>query len=202
MGSDRHASYAIFPVQSNGRAKMSLKFTFLGRNKNRWRIRLECPVPVRGVTAGLMAEDGRPLGPAVVMPGSALRVFEMELRGPCALPAGTVVRCTADPLEGPTLVDDFPTHARQGLHAFLHADVRLPVESIGKWGEIGKAERKQLSRLLPWLAPAPAPKDFDCPDSLDKDLLRMLREDFDVDLSEDTDLSENMGFSGFPPTKG
>ena len=154
-------------------------FTFLGRHENRWRVRLEMDSVPRGVTVGLISEDNKPLGPAMVAtqmvasqiaaPQEEKSCFTVELSGPCHLPGGAMVRCTLDTVCG-VWVQDFPVDARRGFHAFLMGDTPLSVESLEHGRGVSRAELKTLSQSFPWLMKPP------CPSSLDPDLKKMLEE--------------------------
>lgn len=158
------------------------KFHFLGKHETRWRVSLELGFCPRGVTMGLVSEDGKPLGPAQVAPPEGQRSFTVELSGPCQLPAGAVVRCVID-TECGLWTKDFPIDQRRGLQAFLYADARLPVESSEPIRALSGEERGRLSELLPWLARAPEAPG--CCGGGD-DVLGMLREvGVDVDELED-----------------
>ena len=175
---------------------MDLKLTFLGRiahkcapsAASRWRVRVELPGGFRplGLTVGLWGEDDKPLGPAVVAPGGVGGAWEAELAGPVPLPPGTMVRCVADVGTAAPLVYWLGVDERTGLHAFLHADARLPVGSTAKGRVIEEKELSKLAKAFPWLAPAHAP----CPDvaaepEISDDLKDLLRDEFGVDLDEE-----------------
>lgn len=175
---------------------MDPKLTFLGRmaqkcaptGSSRWRVRVELPLGFRpvGLTVGLWGEDDKPLGPAVVAPAGVDGLWEAELAGPMALPPGTMVRCVADVDAPAPVVYWLAVDERVGLHAFLHADARLPVGSVAKGRAVEAKELTRLAGAFPWLQPARAPcagsvADPDIPEEL-KDLLR---EEFGVDLDEE-----------------
>lgn len=179
---------------------MELELTFLGRVANRWRVRVELPAGFRprGLTVGLWGEDDKPLGPAVVAPADVGGVWEAELAGPSPLPTGTLVRCMADVDGGAPVVYWLGVDRRRGLHAFLHADGRLPVDSSASGSALGAKELALLARAFPWVRaeapPAPpraaAPEaDRDEDDGLTPELRALLRDEFGVD---DADLQEFM----------
>lgn len=155
------------------------KFHFLGKRETRWRVQLDLSFCPRGVTMGLVSEDGKPLGPAQVAPPEGQRSFTVELSGPCQLPAGSVVRCVID-TECGIWTKDFPIDQRRGLQAFLHADARLPVDSSEPIRALSQAERGRLAELMPWLIRAPEAPG--CCGGGD-DVLGMLRE-VGVDVDE------------------
>jgi hypothetical protein len=168
---------------------MAQRLTFLGRVSSRWRVRIEIPedLCVQGLTVGLWGEDGRPLAPSVVVPHVGAGVIEAEVGGPAALPAGTEVRCIADVVGAEPITVAVGTDRRRGLHAFLHADLRLPVSSNELAPmTLGRQDKERLARAYPWVAPGRvAVAD---PPAAD-DVLSMLRDDFGVDLDDmDEDL--------------
>ena len=164
-----------------------LKLTFLGRVESRWRVRVDLPCghDVAGITLGLVAEDGRLLGPQMVASGGEESCFIAELGGPCLLPPGTVVRCVADYADGRSEEATVRLDRRSGLHAFLHADARLPVLSRVTGESLTRNERRRFGGSYPWVSVCdtcvdPAAKD---------DLLSMLKDEFDVDPDDlDDDL--------------
>ena len=176
-------------------------FSFLGRHENRWQVRLELGFTPRGVTVGLVSEDGQALGPAMVAPPESGREpdpeferglrhpssFLAELAGPCPLPGGTVVRCTLDTVCG-VWVQEFPLDPRRGLHAFLLGDSPLAVESLEQGIGLSRSELRRLAGTFPWLAPAPIPcgtPPAPNPESdADDEMLKMLADDFGVDVEE------------------
>jgi hypothetical protein len=143
---------------------------------------------------GLWGEDGKPLGPSVVAPPCLTDVWDAELAGPSQLPPGTQVRCIAD-LEGEApRVCWLGVDRRRGLHAFLHADGRLPLESTCAGAALARREVARMARAFPWLLPAPGccvptvtpdPKPEIAPDLRD-----MLKDEFgvDVDAMDDDEL--------------
>jgi len=164
------------------------QFHFLGRHDTRWRVRLELGFCPKGVTMGLLSENGKPLGPAQVAPPEGRHSFTVELSGPCQLPAGAVVRCTID-TECGIWIKDFPLDQRRGLHAFLHADARLPVDSSEPIRALSAGERGRLTELLPWMAHTP--KAAGCCEG-SGDLIGMLK-DFGVDVDAlDSGLKETL----------
>jgi hypothetical protein len=189
--------------RSGGDVWMDLKLTFLGRVASRWRVRVELPLGFRprGLTVGLWGEDDKPLGPAMVAPAGTDRVWDVELAGPSPLPPGTLVRCMADVDGGAPMVYWLGVDRRRGLHAFLHADGRLPVDSDCVGSALGPKDIARLAAAFPWVrAEAPtvdaAPEDdgaHDGPsaadDGLTPELRAMLREEFGVD---DDDLLDFM----------
>jgi len=162
-----------------------LKLTVLDRVDMRWQVQLELSpaLPVRGLTVGLVAEDGRPLGPAVVAHPGESGLVELSVRGPCTLPPGTVARVTLD-IEGqPAVTHDLVVDRRRGLHAWLHADGALPLESTAELQALSSSEARRLARAWCWLG-QPEPEEPDCgcaPDDM-KSLLRDCGVDVD-DLS-------------------
>lgn len=172
----------------------NIGFAFLGKHENRWRIKVDLDFSPEALTVGLVSEDGRCLGPAMVVPPGGPD-FLLELSGPCQLPTGALVRCVVDTTCG-SWMQEFPVDARRGLHAFLHADGRLPVDSSAEGVGLERGEIRRLARVLPWLGgprkkeskgwePAaapqePSPSPTGCPD----DLLQMLKEDFGVEVDE------------------
>ena len=170
-------------------------FSFLGRHENRWMVRLELGFTPRGVTVGLVSETGKALGPAMVAPPEGLEPdpdaergtrhpssFVAELSGPCPLPGGTVVRCTIDTACG-VWVQEFPLDPRRGLQAFLFGDSPLSVDSLEQGVGLSRTEMRQLAKTFAWLGPCAAP--VPPPESESEDeTLKMLAEDFGVDVSE------------------
>jgi hypothetical protein len=136
---------------------VDLKLTFLGRVANRWRVRVEVPegLRLRGLTVGLWGEDGRPLGPAVVAPQGLGADFEAELAGPCPLPAGAQVRCVADVEDVQPIEQSIGLDRRHGLHAFLHADLRLDLLPVPKGAAVTREESRRLARAFPWISREP-----------------------------------------------
>lgn len=179
---------------------MDLELTFLGRVANRWRVRVELPTGFRprGLTVGLWGEDDKPLGPAVVAPEGVDGVWEAELAGPMPLPPGTLVRCMADVEGASPMVYWLGVDRRRGLHAFLHADGRLPVESSAAGAALDAKEVAQLAAAFPWVRPAAPPRaecgaveadepGFPEDDGIAPELRQLLREEFGVD---DADMKE------------
>lgn len=173
-------------------------FTFLGKHENRWKVKVDVDFLPEAMTIGLVSEDGRCLGPAMVVPLQGPSVVA-ELSGPCQLPTGAVVRCVIDTDCG-SWMQEFPVDQRRGLNAFLHADGRLPVDSTALGVGLEKRELKRLAKSLPWLdlkkekkeskgwapaARAEAPVDGPpTPKGCKDDILTMLQEDFGVDVDE------------------
>lgn len=171
---------------------MSVTLTFLGRSCDRWRVRVELddPSAVRGLTVSLVAENGRPLGPAVVAPADIGVCWVADIRGPPHLPPGTIVRATADGEWG-VVQEEIGVDPRRGLHAFLHADARLPLDNKPRGAALSGKETARLGRLFPWMcgcAP-PTPVDEDevsallremgvNPGEVDPDLVAELRKGF------------------------
>ncbi len=175
-----------------------MKLTVLDRQDMRWRLQLELSptLPIRGLTVGLVGEDGRPLGPAVVAQPAPGGLVEVNVRGPCTLPPGTVARVTLD-IEGePAVTHELVVDRRRGLHAWLHADGDLPVDSPGELQALSASEMRKLSRAWCWLgvpeAVAPAP-DCGCPPDAMIDLLRDCGVDVD-DISPE--LAEQLRGTG------
>jgi len=182
---------------------MDLTLTFLGRAAGRWRVRVELPPGFRprGLTVGLWGEDEKPLGAAVVAPAGVEDVWEAEVAGPMPLPPGALVRCMADMEDGTPLVYWLGVDRRRGLHAFLHADGRLPVESTVTGAALSPKEISRLSRAFPWMCAERTPTG-DCAgkrtvaqtlaedlgeDTLSPELRDLLKEDFGVDVDADDD---------------
>lgn len=98
-----------------------------------------------------MDEDGKPLGPAVVA-HPCRGSYVAEVRGPCRLPAGTIVQCTADVEDGqPPVQANACVDARRGLEAYLFAADVLPVESAVNGHALSPRELGRLRGALPWL---------------------------------------------------
>jgi hypothetical protein len=184
-------------IEASETVWMDLKLTFLGRVANRWRVRVDVPAGLapRGLTVGLWGENDAPLGPAVVAPPGVAGVWEVEVAGPCPLPPGTLIRCVADIEESAPMVLWLGVDRRRGLHAFLHADGRLPVESSGVAAALGRREVERLAVAFPWIQPPPCqapasnevaqPAEEEEDTSLPPDVREMLRDDFGVDLDGD-----------------
>lgn len=168
---------------------MTVSLTFLGRICDRWRVRVELGEPraVRGLTVSLVAENGRVLGPSVVAPQDIGSCWVADLRGPPHLPPGTVVRATADGEWG-VLTEEIGVDPRRGLHAYLHADARLPLEGKPRGAALSDRETTLLGRIFPWMCgcgPAAAAKDDEVeallremgvdPGDVDPDLVAELR---------------------------
>ena len=152
----------------------------------RWRIRLEMPagVPLSGLTAGLLADDGRPLGPAVLAPAPTSDEVEVDVRGPCSLPQGTFLRVVLDVVGESPITHDLLVARRRGLHAWLHADSRLPVVSDGKLAGLSLSERRRLGAEWCWIAPpADDASCAPCGSALPDDMSDLLR-DMGVDVDE------------------
>ena len=170
---------------------MDLKLTFLGRAAHRWRVRVEMPPGCRprGMTVGLWSEDDKPLGPAVVAPPGVDGAWEVEVSGPSPLPPGTRVRCVADAAEKGELVYWLGVDRRRGLHAFLHADARLPVESSARGAAMSEAEVERLARSFAWIRPEPELRvrgGGPCSSAeLPPEMQAMLREEFGVELDDE-----------------
>jgi hypothetical protein len=153
----------------------------------RWRSTLELPagVPLSGLTVGLLSDDGRPLGPAVVAPVPEGSEVVVDVRGPCSLPQGATLRVTIDVSgEGP-VTHDLRVARRRGIHAWLHADSCLSVESSGKFVGLSLAQRRLAGKEWCWLAPADdEPGCTPCAsESLPDEMAELLR-DFGVDVDE------------------
>lgn len=182
---------------------IGVSLTFLGQLRERWRVRVELAPGFRprGLTVGLVSEAGRSLGPVVVMPEDVGCCWVADLRGPCPLPPGAKVVATADLCGGGMLVQDVCVDARRGLHAFLHGDGRLPLETDPVPEPLDKRDLSRLAAAFPWIAacggPAAGPSVIDtvgaCAErpvagdaatAAEDDLLDMLREDFGVDVDD------------------
>lgn len=164
---------------------MGLKLAFLGRQNDRWRVRVERVGDGRpvGLTVGLWAESGQLLGPVVVAPDDVGACWIAELRGPCPLPPGTEVRATLDTEDGYTVEAALGVDERRGLHAFLHADGLLPLVNSPRGAALNGKETLRLGRVFPWVcncAPAASPP-------VDDELADLLRSEFDVDPDDLTD---------------
>jgi hypothetical protein len=159
---------------------MALTLTFLGRSCDRWRVRVdvEPAVDVRSLTVSLVSERGRPLGPAVVAPGDVGSCWTAELRGPVTLPPGTVVRAVGE-VDGAWVEKDVGVDQRRGLHAFLHADGRLPLDNEPVGAAVTRKEAIRLGRLFPWVCGCP-PRQAPMQDAL----AEMLCREFDVDPAD------------------
>lgn len=169
---------------------MGLSMTFLGRCADRWRVRVELApgFTPRALTVGLWNEAGRPLGPAVVVPLDPSGAHEAELRGPPALPAGSRVVATADDDDGGTHQYVLGLDTRRGLHAFLHADARLRIETDPAGSALSRKEKARLGRHFPWLLDCCTPPEpSEARGGGDDDLLDMLRKEFDVDPDDVSD---------------
>ena len=165
---------------------MDVRLTVIGRVENRWQVRLVFAGGVPdGLTVGLVAESGAALGPAVVAAGPHGDDVLVELRGPCTLQPGTFVRCVAHGGEGATDTFEIGLDRRHGLHAYLHADGRLPVDSRVVGASLSPAETERLARVFPWILGCPDDDAPAAPPGVPGDeLLDMLREEFDVDVDE------------------
>ncbi|MDP2315653.1 MAG: hypothetical protein Q8P41_22335 [Pseudomonadota bacterium] len=190
---------------------MDLKLTFLGRAAGRWRVRVDMPPEFRpsGLTVGLWGEDDKPLGPAVVAPAGIDGVWEAELAGPVTLPPGTLVRCMADMEDGTPVVYWLGVDRRRGLHAFLHADGRLPVESDSSCAALAAKEIVRLARAFPWVRPDPPPPTAPCgarrtvaealaaelgEDTLSPELRDLLKDEFGVDVDAEEEEDDILDF--------
>ncbi len=175
-----------------------IDFHFLGKHENRWRVQVELDFAPEAMTIGLVSEDGKPLGPAMVAPPDGKNAVIAELSGPCQLPAGAVVRCVVDTHCG-CWMQEFPVDERRGIHAFLMGDTPLVVESEEKGVGLELSQIRKLFHSFPWLkkekkkaarwAPASAEQDLSAPlaaqPCCEDDLLRMLQEDFGVEGDEE-----------------
>lgn len=182
---------------------MDLALTFLGRSAGRWRVRVDLPPGLcpSGLTVGLWGEDDKPLGPAVVAPAGTVGAWEAEVAGPVPLPSGALVRCMADFDEHPSCVYWLGVDRRRGLHAFLHADGRLPVESDCGGEALSLKDIGRLARAFPWVCPEP-PVVVGCgarrtvaealaadlgEDALSPELRELLKDEFGVDVDAEDD---------------
>lgn len=159
---------------------MDLKLTLLGRVANRWRVRVELPpgILVRGLTVGLWGEHGRPLAPFVVAPHDIGGAWVAEISGPAELPAGTEVRCLADIEGAAPMIACLGVDRRHGLHAYLHAEKRLAVDTRPRGSTLTESETERLARAFPWLVSVG--KCEPCGD----ELLDLLRDEFGVDIDD------------------
>ena len=98
---------------------------------------------------------------------------------PPQLPPGTVARAVAE-LDGCVVAGEVGVDARRGMHAFLHADARLPLENDPKGAAMTAREATRLGAVFPWVCGCPS--DVPGPDG-DDDLDAMLRE-FDIDPAD------------------
>lgn len=173
-----------------------IDFRFLGRHDNRWRVRVELDFAPDALTIGLVSEDGKPLGPAMVAPPDGRSSVIAELGGPCQLPAGARVRCMVDTHCG-CWMQEFSLDERRGLHAWLKGDTPLVVESNERGLGLDAGHIRRLSNHFAWLkkstkkepcwAPASVTEELPPPSTApccEDDLLKMLQEDFGVDLDE------------------
>jgi hypothetical protein len=135
-----------------------LRLELVGRFDNRWKLRLELPpgVPLSSITVGLVDETGRNLGAAVVEQGPFGAVAEVAVRGPCSLPAGTRAQVILQVEGEGSVVHHLRVARRSGLHAWLHADARLPLESRAEFADLSNSERRRLGDALCFLVPASA----------------------------------------------
>lgn len=141
-----------------------MKLRALDRVDTRWRMRfdLSSALSVRGLTIGLVAEDGRPLGPAVVAQADGSGEVSVDVRGPCTLPPGTVARVVLD-LDGePPLVHEILVDRRRGLHAWLHADAHLEVSSGAPLAPLSPGEGRALARVFCWAGPPEVDLSAEC----------------------------------------
>ncbi len=158
---------------------MALSLTFLGRSCDRWRVRVDAGActSLAGLTVSLVNEQGRAIGLPVVAPEEAGRCWDAEIMGPAQLPPGTVVRAVAE-LDGCMVEEEVSVDARRGMHAFLHADARLPLENDPRGSAMTARESALLGKVFPWVCgcatDVPSPED---------DLDAMLRE-FDIDPAD------------------
>jgi hypothetical protein len=130
-----------------------VKLEVVGRHDMRWRLRVDVPGDIRVSSAlvGLVGEDGHPLGPAVVAGPVERGSFTVDVRGPCALPPGAVARVTLDVAGEEPITHDLLLAERRGLHAWLRADARLPVESRAEFADLSRTERRRLAAVWCWL---------------------------------------------------
>ena len=153
----------------------------------RWRLHLELPggVLLSGLTAGLLTEDGRPLGPAVLAQAPEGTELVVDVRGPCSLPQGTVLRVTLDVVGESPITHDLLVARRRGLHAWLHADAKLTVESDHQLVGLTHGNRRLLANEWCWIAPPGDEMGANsaCVDALPDDMADLLR-DMGVDVEE------------------
>jgi len=165
----------------------SLKLTLLGRSADRWKVRVELGEGFHptGLTVALVTESGRCLGPLVVIPPTSGRCFVAEVRGPETMPPGTVIEATVDTEEGETLHTTLGVDPRNGLHAFLHADGRLPLESNPVGTALSRKELQRLATHFPWVrgcCTKAEEADAAPPEEEGSDpLVDMLKNEFDID---------------------
>ncbi len=145
---------------------------------------------VRAVTIGLWGESGRPLAPVVVVPGVGCGTIEVDIGGPRTLPAGTRLRCAADLDDGELYEVEVGVDRRTGAHAFVHADQRIAVpREAPKVVPLSARDQRRLAEAWPWLGGSnhPATAVASATSELDTSLRDMLRDDFGVDLDDETE---------------
>lgn len=166
----------------------TVAFQLVGRCENRWKVRVGIQDPsVTALTIGLVTEDGKPLGPALVTPMEGAGELTLVLAGPCTLPSGAQVRCTVDlqadaesTVGNQTVIEEFSVDQRHGVHAYLHGDGLLGVESTERGTALTPDELCNLSARFPWIYQKPKPQKTACCEE-DDNLLSMLRDEFGVE---------------------
>ncbi len=135
------------------------------RVEGRWHIRVVPPpeVALRGFTVGLVGEDGVPLGPAVVAAQDAGPAWLLEVRGPCTLPPGAIVRVILHGDGRDVMTFDTVVALRQGLHAWLSADAQLPLVSRAEFEPLGPEDRARLAARWCWLQTRAEAEKGACP---------------------------------------
>ena len=125
------------------------------RVEGRWRIRVVPPpeMALHGFTVGLVGEDGVPLGPAVVAAQDAGPDWRLEVRGPCTLPPGAIVRVVLHGDGRDVMIFDTVVARRTGLHAWLSANAQLPLVSRAEFEALDRGARKRLAARWCWLQP-------------------------------------------------
>lgn len=168
---------------------MGLTLTLLGKSAERWQVRVELEPDYHpaALTVALWSEADRPLGPAVIVTTGTNRCMVADLRGPQRLPPGTCIVATVDTVDGTTETFFQNVDPRRGLHAFLHADARISMESDPKGAPLTTREIINLGRRFPWLCGCssagqePAEEAGEPSEANeDDDLVSMLKREFDL----------------------
>ncbi|MSQ01484.1 MAG: hypothetical protein EXR71_06280 [Myxococcales bacterium] len=129
------------------------------RVEGRWRIRVVPPPDeaLRGFTVGLVGEDGVPLGPAIVAAPDAGPEWLLEVRGPCTLPPGAIVRVILHGDGRDVTISDVVVARRRGLHAWLSAHAQLPLGSRAEFEPLKSEDRLRLAARWCWMQADSAP---------------------------------------------